>query len=203
MVIKSSRQTEIPSEKSPSKVKSSFNFYEVLFVDKISSQNEIRKAYYKLALKYHPDRIPSTFDEDAKKAIEIKFKTIGFAYEVLSDSTKREIYDRNPMAFSEGVSDISKFTDLFTKITTQDIDDFKNHYIGSAEELEDIMTSYLRHFGDIVKITEDIFFGSVHEEDRYLEIIRRQISREILPDYLSDAKSPDLHIKKALRLKKA
>lgn len=205
MVIRSSRQTEpqTPSEKSPLKSKSTSNFYEMLEVHKNVSQKEIRKAYYKLALKYHPDRISPTCEEASKKEIESKFKGIGFAYEVLSSADKREMYDRNPLAFEEGSSDISKFTELFTKITTQDIDDFKNHYIGSAEELEDIMASYMRNFGDIVKITEEIFFGSVHEEDRYLEIIKRQISHEILPDYLSNGKSPDSHRKKVLRLKKA
>lgn len=206
MVIKSSpRESEkrIPARKSPLKAKSSSNFYDILCVDSKASQQEIRKAYYKLALKYHPDRIPSGSDDTFKAEVELKFKSIGFAYEVLSDAEKREIYDRNPLAFSETSSDVSKFTQMFTKITTQDIDDFKKHYIGSAEELEDIMASYLKNFGDIVKITEEVFFGSVHEEERYLEIIKRQISREILPDYLSGGKSPDSHRKKALRLKKA
>lgn len=203
MAIKSSSRAGIqtPSEKSPLKANSPNNFYDILNVEKKASQQEIRKAYYKLALKCHPDRISSICDEESKKDIEAKFKAIGFAYEVLSDSEKRVIYDRNPSAFSEGATDVSKFTELFTKITTQDIDDFKNLYVGSAEELEDIMASYMRNYGDIVKITEEIFFGSVHEEDRYIEIIKRQIAREILPDYLS--KSPDSHRKKALRMKKA
>lgn len=203
MVIKTSSRagSQTPSDKSPSKASGSKDFYAILNVEKKASQQEIRKAYYKLALKYHPDRISATCDEESKKDIETKFKAIGFAYEVLSNADKREVYDRNPSAFSEGATDISKFTELFTKITTQDIDDFKKHYVGSAEELEDIMASYMRNYGDIVKITEEVFFGSVHEEDRYIEIIKRQIAREILPDYLS--KSPDSHRKKALRIKKA
>jgi DnaJ homolog subfamily C member 9 len=207
MVTKLSHQDQADiqshSEKTPFKAKKTENFYEVLNVETSASQQEIRKAYYKLALKYHPDRISSTFDECAKKEVEAKFKAIGFAYEVLSNPNKREIYDRNPLTFSEGTADISKFTELFTKITTQDIDDFKKYYIGSAEELEDIMASYMRNYGNIVKITEEVFFGSVYEEERYLELLKRQIVREILPDYLSNGKSPDSHRKKALRLQKA
>ena len=61
----------------------------------------------------------------------------------------------------------------------------------------------MRNYGDIVKITEEIFFGSVYEEERYLQILKRQIAHEILPDYLSNGKSPDSNRKKALRLKKA
>lgn len=205
MVIKSSRQsgTQTPSDKSPLKVKKAESFYEVLNVDKNATQSEIRKSYYKLALKYHPDRIPATSDESTKTEIESKFKSISFAYEVLSSPDKRELYERNPSAFSEGSTDISKFTELFTKITTQDIEDFKQHYIGSAEELEDIMASYMRNYGDIAKIAEEVFFGSVYEEERYMDIIKRQIAREILPDYITNGKSPDSHRKKALRIKKA
>lgn len=200
MAIKSSRQND--SEKSTKSIETE-NFYELLGVDSKSNQQEIRKAYYKLALKYHPDRISIFCDENTKKSTEMKFKMIGFAYEVLGNPGKREIYDRNPLAFSDGNSDISRFTELFTKITTQDIDDFKKYYVGSAEELEDIMSSYMKNFGDIVKVTEDIFFGSVHEEDRYLEIIKRQIARDIVPDYISNGKTPDSQRKKAQRLKKA
>lgn len=202
MVIKTARQTE-ESDSSSFKSKNSNSFYDLLGVDLKSSSQQIRKAYYKLALKFHPDRIPTSCPAEEKKDIESKFKSISFAYEILGNSENRIIYDRNPSAFTSESSDISRFTQLFTKITTQDIDDFKNHYVGSTEELEDILASYMKNFGDIIKVTEEVFFGSVHEEERYLEIIKRQIAREIIPDYISNGKSPDSQRKKAQRLKKA
>ena len=64
------------------------NYYEVLQVDNNASQDEIKKAYYKLALKYHPDK---NKDNDA----EDKFKEIGEAYEVLSHEDKKIAYDNN------------------------------------------------------------------------------------------------------------
>lgn len=66
----------------------SFDYYEILEVEKTSSKEVIKKAYRKMALKYHPDRNP-----DDKQAEEM-FKRINEAYEVLSDDSKREIYDR-------------------------------------------------------------------------------------------------------------
>lgn len=64
------------------------DYYEVLGVEKGTSAEEIKKAYRKLAMKYHPDRNP-----DNKEAEE-KFKEIGEAYEVLSDADKRARYDQ-------------------------------------------------------------------------------------------------------------
>jgi molecular chaperone DnaJ len=63
-------------------------YYEVLSVTKTASGDEIKRAYKKLALQYHPDRNPG---DDA--AVE-KFKEAAEAYEVLSDSEKRSLYDR-------------------------------------------------------------------------------------------------------------
>ncbi len=63
------------------------DYYKVLGVGKDSSQDEIKKAYRKLALKFHPDKNP-----DNKQAEE-KFKEIAEAYEVLKDSEKRKKYD--------------------------------------------------------------------------------------------------------------
>ena len=64
------------------------DYYEVLGVAKDADDSTIKKAYRKLAMKYHPDRNP-----DNKEAEE-KFKEIGEAYEVLSDADKRAAYDR-------------------------------------------------------------------------------------------------------------
>lgn len=64
------------------------DYYEVLGVSKSSSADEIKKAYRKIALKYHPDRNPGD------KAAEDKFKEATEAYEILSDSQRKAQYDR-------------------------------------------------------------------------------------------------------------
>ncbi|MEI8283457.1 MAG: DnaJ domain-containing protein, partial [bacterium] len=72
------------------------DYYEILCVEKTSSDDEIKRSYRKLAVKFHPDKNP----DDAEA--EDKFKELGEAYEVLSDSSKRAAYDRYGHAAFQG-----------------------------------------------------------------------------------------------------
>ena len=63
------------------------DYYNILGVERNASQDEIKKAYRKLAMKYHPDRNKDAGAED-------KFKEASEAYEVLSDEGKRDTFDR-------------------------------------------------------------------------------------------------------------
>ena len=75
------------------------DYYEILGVTKSSNADEIKKAYRKTAMQYHPDRNPGD------KAAEDKFKEAAEAYEVLSDTDKRAKYDRyGHQAFGPGTS---------------------------------------------------------------------------------------------------
>ncbi|HDN85261.1 MAG TPA: molecular chaperone DnaJ [Candidatus Aerophobetes bacterium] len=65
------------------------DYYEILGVSRDASIEEIKRAYRKLALQYHPDRVPP----EKKKEAEEKFKEISEAYAVLSDPQKRKLYD--------------------------------------------------------------------------------------------------------------
>lgn len=77
------------------------DYYEVLGVDKNATDEELKKAFRKMAKKYHPDANP-----DNKKEAEIKFKEVNEAYETLSDPQKRRMYDQfghnGPQGFGGG-----------------------------------------------------------------------------------------------------
>ena len=94
------------------------DYYEVLGVDKTASEADIKKAYRKLALKFHPDRNPG--DSEA----EASFKEAAEAYEVLSSPEKRQRYDRfghagvrgNGAAGNAGFQDINDIFNAFSDI---------------------------------------------------------------------------------------
>ena len=99
------------------------DYYEILGVTKGSSDTDIKKAYRKVAMKYHPDRNPGN------KEAESKFKEAAEAYSILSDQNKRSQYDQFGHAafqnmgggpgggFNMDINDIfGAFSDIFSKL---------------------------------------------------------------------------------------
>jgi len=86
------------------------DYYEILGIPRTAREEEIKKAYRKLALKYHPDRNPN--DKDAEE----RFKEAAEAYEVLRDREKRQIYDRfgHEGLEGRGFRGFTGFEDIFS-----------------------------------------------------------------------------------------
>jgi molecular chaperone DnaJ len=103
------------------------DYYEVLGVEKTASADDIKRAYRRLAIKYHPDKNPGD------KSAEAKFKECAEAYEVLSDTDKRRQYDQfgHDGLRGSGVHDYShmRADDIFSMF---DLDDLLGSFFGGA-----------------------------------------------------------------------
>jgi DnaJ-class molecular chaperone len=147
------------------------DYYNILGVSKSASQAEIKKAYRKQALKWHPDK----HKENNKKKAEEKFKKINQAYEVLSDSKKRQMYDQFGEAAFKG-SAPGGFSGAYQQ------GPFTWSYTTSGGGFEDIFGG----FSDPFEIFEQ-FFGGGSPFGR-AQRARQQPTYRIKLDFLEAAK---------------
>jgi len=105
------------------------DYYEILGIGKNATKTEIKKAYRKLALKYHPDKNPD-------KGAEEKFKEISEAYAVLYDDEKRRMYDQYGHA---GIDQRYSYEDIFRGA------DFSDIFRGIGFDFNDIFEQFFGH----------------------------------------------------------
>ena len=111
------------------------NLYDILGVDKNASQDDIKKAYRKLAIQYHPDK-----NKDINA--ENKFKEISGAYAILSDEKKRKNYD---MGLPEGFEGIDPFSIFEKFFSGNNLDGFVQQFFSSQAE-----NPFMGNFDDIL-----------------------------------------------------
>ena len=117
------------------------DYYEILGVPRNATKEEIKRAYRRLALKYHPDKNP-----DNRKEAEEKFKEISEAYEVLMDDHKRALYDKYGHAGVEGTFGEQGFTwEHFT------------HFDDLRDIFGEFFDNIVRDFGIGGSIFQDLF----------------------------------------------
>ncbi len=110
------------------------DYYEILGVERKATKEEIKKAFKKLALKYHPDRAPA----DKKAEYEEKFKHINEAVSVLGDDKKRQQYDQfgsTTFGGAEGFQQGFDYSDIMSQFRSGmfgDFDDLFDHVFGSS-----------------------------------------------------------------------
>lgn len=146
------------------------NPYHILEIQKNSSTNEIKNAYKKLALRYHPDK-----NKNNKEECEIKFKEISEAYQILNDEKKKEFYDltgsiNNPHfeltpeeLFDNIFQNVDPKVKQFIKTTYNNINNAINNseYKNLANIYENIDKSQLINNG--AELIKDIFIDKLKE----------------------------------------
>ncbi|XP_026329255.1 dnaJ homolog subfamily B member 6 isoform X2 [Hyposmocoma kahamanoa] len=128
------------------------DYYRVLGVTRIASEGEIKKAYRKLALKWHPDKNPDNAEEANRR-----FKEISEAYEVLSDERKRRVYDQYG---KEGLS-----SNRSRRAAADDDDpEFGYGFPFTFRDPEEVFREFFRGspFGDLFTVINDGGHGHGH-----------------------------------------
>ncbi|EAT33882.1 AAEL013852-PA [Aedes aegypti] len=176
------------------------DIYEIFEVTKNAQESEIKKAYYKLSLKVHPDRVK----QDEKTEATEKFKVLSKIYSILSDREKRALYDEQGIIEDEDDSSGTKWMAMWQKffkpISTDDIDDFEKVYVGSDLERNDIKEAYLKGKGCIDYMSQCVPYMGVKDEPRIAEIVQSMIASGEVPEYAAFNDEPQE--KRARRHKK-
>ncbi|EGI60311.1 DnaJ-like protein subfamily C member 9 [Acromyrmex echinatior] len=160
------------------------NFYDVLKIPKTANDKQVKKAYHKLSLLVHPDRVEENIKEEATE----KFKVLGRIHSILSDSEKRKIYDESGQYDEESEEVVMRnwadyWRSLFKEITVEDINNYEKNYKGSETEIKDLKRAYIDSKGDMDYILEAVPFTNCDEEPRLHAIIQDLIERGEVPEY--------------------
>ena len=155
------------------------DYYEVLGVKKKASPEDIKRAYRKLAVKYHPDKNPGN------KQAEDKFKEASNAYQVLSDPEKRKIYDLRGHAgvHDSGFQGFNNFDEIFSQFG----DIFSQQIFGNfGDVFGDVFTRRGSHVntrtgGDLQSKLSITFEESVFGAEKQIRIDNRIITVKIPP----------------------
>ncbi|KAI3412208.1 uncharacterized protein J3R85_017577 [Psidium guajava] len=134
------------------------SLYEILGVERTATQQEIKKAYYKLALRLHPDKNPG--DEEAKE----KFQQLQKVISILGDEEKRALYDQTGCVDDADLAgEVAQnlheyFRAVYKVVTEADIEEFEANYRGSDSEKNDLIDLYEKFKGNMNSVLLLYFF---------------------------------------------
>ncbi|XP_058836859.1 J domain-containing protein CG6693 [Topomyia yanbarensis] len=158
--------------------------YKLFEVNRDAPDSEIKKAYYKLSLKVHPDRV----DEKDKEEATEKFKVLSKIHSVLSNKSNRALYDEKGIIDDDdddslGANWLSMWQQFFKPISKEDISNFEKEYTGSELERGDIKKAYINGKGCINYMMDCVPFMSCEDEPRIMEIVKKMVEAGEVPEY--------------------
>lgn len=147
------------------------DYYAVLGLSKTCTLAEIKKAYRKKALCLHPDH-----NKDPRATEQ--FQHLAKIHSILSDPKKRAFYDKH--------GDVEEMTDsemdayeywrsIFPPITEQNIEDFRKKYVGSADEIQDLLAYFQHYQGDMRCIMECVPLADAANFDRLVAVLEKEV----------------------------
>lgn len=183
MPSKVAEEEDISVDEAPT----SIDPYAVLSLSEDATQDQIKTAYRKAALKYHPDKA----SPEDKETAHTKFQEVAFAYAILSDERRRKRYDTTGR--TEDSLDLEDddfdwttfFREQFANVvTTEAIENFEKEYKGSEEEKEHVLAAYEKHEGNMSKLYQDVMLSDVLEDDeRFRAVIDAAIAKGEVEGY--------------------
>lgn len=173
--------------------------YKLFDVEKTAPEKDIKKAYYKLSLQVHPDRVPELQKETATE----KFKLLSKLYQILADKDKRALYDEQGIIDDDDDNLEGKLNNwlelwkkLFKPLTEEDINNYEKSYVDSDLEKTDIKKAYLAGKGCINYLINSVPFMKVEDEPRIKEIVKEMIAAGEVPEYKVFTEEPEQKRKK-------
>ncbi|KAJ3052971.1 hypothetical protein HK097_005280 [Rhizophlyctis rosea] len=168
------------------------DLYSEFGINKTASEDEIKKAYRKLALKYHPDKLSTLSTDTERQTATAKFQQIATWYSVLSDPAKRKRYDATGEIDTDGATMFTAkgdatwdeyFRALYTELVPSEIDKFSKQYRESEEERADILKAYKTRKGHIFNILDTVMLATLDDFPRFISIIQSAIDANEVPLY--------------------
>ncbi|KAI9487234.1 MAG: hypothetical protein EXX96DRAFT_552321 [Benjaminiella poitrasii] len=181
-----------------------FDCYKLLNLNKeTTTESDIKKAYRKLALKFHPDKLPQDATAEQKEEANASFQQLSMAYAVLSDPKRKARYDKtgsmDESEFDEDKDWAAYFKELWTGIVNADtIEAHRKKYQGSDEEKADLLKAYETCKGNMDQILELVECSTARDCKRFEKIIRTAIKQKDVPLYsaLDKTTTPRAHQKR-------
>lgn len=153
--------------------------YEILELDNTAQIHDVKTNYYKLALKYHPDRV----SDDQKAATSAHFNRIHRAYFILANPETKKVYDAGDEHLLFARPNMTgKWEQHIKIISTTDIDNARMKYQSSVAEEDYIAREVVIGSGSMTHLYNVIPFMRIEDESRIIKIVKKCIDEGKIPN---------------------